>query len=164
MSKLLNFAGVSRVAGELKFRTATEPSRFQQLTKLGDTDVEMTKITPALSKQAAAQELLSRNFANGRADIEALLKSVASKKVGEVTVKVPTRFAQERQGKKVTVSKKRLSVADRLFGEGPTLSIEEANARALSTMREITPERALQLLVRAMPKKRRSRKTQAEVA
>jgi len=92
MSKLLNFAGVSRVAGELKFRTATEPSRFQQLTKLGDTDVEMTKIAPAVSKQAAAQELLDRGFANGRGDIQALLESVAGKtsaprKSGTVRVK-----------------------------------------------------------------------------
>jgi hypothetical protein len=92
MSKVLNFAGVSRVAGELKFRTATEPSRFQQLTKLGDTDVEMTKIAPAMSKQAAAQELLDRGFANGRADIQALLESVAGKtsaprKTGTVRVR-----------------------------------------------------------------------------
>jgi hypothetical protein len=34
----------------------------------------------------------------------------------------------------------------------------------MATAKEITPERALALLVRAMPKKRRSRKTQAEVA
>jgi len=147
MSKAIYFAGVSLVNGELKFRTATEPSRFQQLIKLGDTDVEMVNLR-AETKQQAAQELLSRNFANGRADIEALLKAVAgktSKPKREVTVRVPTRFAVEMQGKRVTVEKK--------------LSIEEANARVASTVKEITPERALQLLVRAMPKKRRSRKT-----
>lgn len=160
MSKLLTFAGISRLAGELKFRTAADDKRFSQLIKLGDTDVEFVSITPALSKQAAAQQLLDRNFANGRADVEALLKSVASKPAGEVRVNVPSRFAQETQGKKITVkkSKKRLSPADRMFGEGPTLSIEEANARAVASMREITPERALELLVHAMPKKRRSRK------
>ncbi len=147
MSKSIYFAGVSRVAGELKFRTATEPSRFQQLIKLGDTDVEMVNLN-AETKQEAAQELLSRNFANGRADIEALLKSVAgktSKPKRQVTVRVPTRFAIERQGKKVTVEEKKLS-------------IEEANARVALTVKEITPERALQLLVQAAPKKRRSRK------
>jgi hypothetical protein len=78
MSKAIYFAGVSRVAGELKFRTATEPSRFQQLIKLGDTDVEMINLN-AETKQQAAQELLSRNFANGRADVRALLESVAGK-------------------------------------------------------------------------------------
>jgi hypothetical protein len=101
----------------------------------------------AETKQQAAEELLSRNFANGRADIEALLKSVAgktSKPKREVTVRVPTRFAVEMQGKRVTVEKK--------------LSIEEANARVMATMRELTPKRALELLCNRVPKKRRSRK------
>ena len=77
MSKAIYFAGVSRVAGELKFRTATSPARFQQLGKLGDTDVEMVNVN-CETKSQAAKELLSRNFANGRADIEALLVRVAS--------------------------------------------------------------------------------------
>jgi hypothetical protein len=76
MSKQIYFAGVSRVAGVLKFRTAQSPARFQQLAKLGDTEVEMINVNVD-SKSAAAKELLSRNFANGRADIEALLVSVA---------------------------------------------------------------------------------------
>lgn len=79
MSKTLYFAGISRVAGELKFRTATEPSRFQQLTKLGDTDVEFVRITATESKAEAACELLNRNFANGRTDIVDLLNRVADK-------------------------------------------------------------------------------------
>jgi hypothetical protein len=95
MSKAIYFAGVSRVAGVLKFRTAASPARFQQLGKLGDTDVEMVNVN-CESKSQAAKELLARNFANGRADIEALLVSVASddnpfakpkKKSGTVRVK-----------------------------------------------------------------------------
>jgi hypothetical protein len=151
MSKTLYFAGVSRVAGELKFRTATEASRFQQLSKLGDTDVEMISVGPVDSKQAAAEQLLARNFANGRADIQSLLEAVAgkvSKPKRQVTVRVPTRFAVEMQGKKVKVEKK--------------LSIEEANALVLATLKEITPERELELLCNRVPKKRRSRKTQVE--
>ncbi len=31
MSKLISFAGYSRVAGELKFRTATDEKRIEQL-------------------------------------------------------------------------------------------------------------------------------------
>ena len=77
MSKAIYFAGVSRVAGELKFRTAQSPARFQQLGKLGDTDVEMVNVSVE-TKSQAAKELLSRNFANGRADIEALLVQIAS--------------------------------------------------------------------------------------
>ena len=76
MSKVIYYAGVSRVAGELQFRTAQSPARFQQLGKLGDTDVEMVNVR-CETKSQAAKELLSRNFANGRADIEALLVSVA---------------------------------------------------------------------------------------
>ena len=77
MSKAIYFAGVSRVADVLKFRTAQSPARFQQLGKLGDTDVEMVNVSVE-TKSQAAKELLSRNFANGRADIEALLVKIAS--------------------------------------------------------------------------------------
>lgn len=77
MSKAIYFAGVSRVDGVLKFRTAASPARFQQLAKLGDTDVEMINVNVE-NKSQAAKELLARNFANGRADIEALLVSVAT--------------------------------------------------------------------------------------
>ena len=95
MSKAIYFAGISRVAGELKFRTAQSPARFQQLGKLGDTDVEMVNVN-CETKSQAAKELLARNFANGRADIEALLVRVAkddnpfakpTKKSGTVRVK-----------------------------------------------------------------------------
>lgn len=79
MSKVLNFAGISRVNGELKFRTATEDSRFAQLTKLGDTDVEFVRIKATDSKQMAAAELLTRNFANGREDVLALIEAVVCK-------------------------------------------------------------------------------------
>jgi hypothetical protein len=144
MSKTILFAGVSRVAGELKFRTATDDKRFLQLIKLGDTDVEMINLR-AETKQEAAQELLSRNFANGRADIEALLESVAGK------IAKPARARTVRVKKSTVDTEKKLS-------------IEEANARVMATMREITPEEAIRYLVRAMPKKRRSRKTQVEAA
>jgi hypothetical protein len=144
MSKTIYFAGVSRVAGELKFRTAADDKRMAQLVKLGDTDVEMINLR-AETKEAAAKELLSRNFANGRADIEALLKAVAGK------VSAP------RKSRAITVKSKQVKL-----DKEPKLSIEEANARVMTTAKEITPERALELLVRAMPKKRRSRRTQAE--
>ena len=139
MSKAIYFAGVSRLNGELKFRTAQSPARFQQLTKLGDTEVEMTKVD-ADSKESAAQELLDRNFANGRAEIQALLTAVAGK------------TSAPRKARTVKVKAKRVEVKEK------KLSIEEANARVAQTVKEITPERALQLLVNAMPKKRRSRK------
>lgn len=78
MSKLISFAGVSRVAGVLKFRGAQNVNRITQLRKLGDTDVEMLFLGRDMTKSEAAKELLARNFANGRTDIDALLVSVAS--------------------------------------------------------------------------------------
>jgi hypothetical protein len=144
MSKTIYFAGVSRVAGELKFRTATDDKRFLQLIKLGDTDVEMINLK-AETKQQAAEELLSRNFANGRADIQALLESVAGK------------TSAPRKARTVKIKKSAVST------EPKKLSVEEANRLVLSTMREIDNKRVLELLVRAQPKKRRSRKT-VEVA
>lgn len=78
MSKLMSFAGVSRVAGVLKFRGAQNVNRITQLRKLGDTDVEMLFLGREMTKSEAAKELLARDFANGRADIDALLVSVAT--------------------------------------------------------------------------------------
>jgi hypothetical protein len=144
MSKTIYFAGVSRVAGELKFRTATDDKRFLQLIKLGDTDVEMVNLK-AETKQEAAEELLSRNFANGRADIQALLESVAGK------------TSAPRKARTVKIKKSAVST------EPKKLSVEEANRLILSTMREIDKKRVLELLCHRVPKKRRSRKT-VEVA
>jgi hypothetical protein len=142
MSKAIYFAGVSRLNGELKFRTAQSPARFQQLTKLGDTEVEMSSVT-ADSKEQAAQELLDRNFANGRAEIQTLLESVAGK------------IAKPKRARIVKIKKSSITT------EPKKLSVEEANKLVLSTMREIDEKRVLELLVRAQPKKRRSRKTAA---
>jgi hypothetical protein len=144
MSKAIYFAGVSRVAGELKFRTATDDKRFLQLIKLGDTDVEMVNLR-AETKQQAAEELLSRNFANGRADIQALLESVAGK------------TSAPRKTREVKIKKSSMQA------EPKKLSVEEANKIILSTMREIDNKRVLELLCNRVPKKRRSRKT-VEVA
>jgi len=79
MSKLISFAGVSRVNGELKFRTAQNVNRITQLQKLGDTEVEMRFLNAEMTKSQAAKRLIETNFANGRAEIQALLESVAGK-------------------------------------------------------------------------------------
>jgi hypothetical protein len=145
MSKTIYFAGVSRVAGELKFRTAADDKRMAQLVKLGDTDVEMINLS-AETKEEAAKELLSRNFANGRADIQALLESVAGK------------ISKPKKARTVRIKKSSIK------SEPKKLSVEEANKLVLATMREIDEARVLELLCNRAPKKRRSRRTQAEVA
>ena len=78
MSKLISFAGVSRVNGVLKFRTADSPARITQLQKLGDTEVEMRFLNVPMTKSEAAKRLISTGFANDREDVLALLISVAN--------------------------------------------------------------------------------------
>lgn len=78
MSKLISFAGVSRVNGELKFRGAQNANRITQLQKLGDTEVEMRFLNGEMTKSEAAKRLIATNFANDRADVLALLVSVAN--------------------------------------------------------------------------------------
>ena len=89
MSKLITFAGVSRVAGELKFRGANDVKRIDQLRKLGDTDVELRFLSKESTKQEAAQELLAMDFANGRSDVLALLTAVANEEVKPASVAKP---------------------------------------------------------------------------
>ncbi len=128
MSKAIYFAGVSRVAGVLKFRTAQSPARFQQLGKLGDTDVEMINVN-CESKSQAAKELLTRNFANGRADIEALLVSVAAD---------DNPFAKPR-ARTVRVKIKKTTVADAVMAEA------KAKAKAESDNAKLTPKQAAKI-------------------
>jgi hypothetical protein len=63
MSTVL-FAGFSRVGGVLKFRTANDVKRIDQLRKLGDTDVVILALDSAMSKNAAAKFVLA-NLASG---------------------------------------------------------------------------------------------------
>jgi hypothetical protein len=127
MSKTIYYAGVSRVAGELKFRTAADDKRMAQLVKLGDTDVEMINLK-AETKSQAAKELLARNFANGRADIEALLVRVAAddnpfarpKKTGTVKVR-----AKNKKISRVTVEAEDIKLTPRQAAKVR----EEFNAR-----------------------------------
>ena len=112
MSKLISFAGVSRVAGVLKFRTAQNAARITQLQKLGDTDVEMRFLNIEMTKAEAAKRLIATGFANDREDVLALLVSVANddnpfkvKKTRQVTVTVPNRAMVELVGAKVRVGR-----------------------------------------------------------
>ena len=90
MSKLISFAGVSRVNCELKFRTAVSPARITQLQKLGDTEVEMRFLNIHMTKSEAAKRLISTGFANDREDVLALLVSVANDD-NPFTVKKPSK-------------------------------------------------------------------------
>ena len=100
MSKFITFAGTSRVAGVLKFRTATDEKRIAQLAKLNDTEINLVELQPpAFGKQDAAKALLAMGFGEGDAEVTALLtgtvkdenpfvKPAKAKAKKEVVVKV----------------------------------------------------------------------------
>jgi hypothetical protein len=126
MSKLISFAGVSRVNGELKFRTADSPARITQLQKLGDTEVEMRFLNIAMTKSEAAKRLISTGFANDREDVLALLVSVAN---DDNPFKAPKKPAKPRT---VKITKPRLIIGSVSVGadDAPYTPKQAAKIRA----------------------------------
>ena len=70
MKDAIIYAGYSRQAdGTMKFRTATNEARVNQLVSFGE-EVHMILIDPVYSKSAAAKELLRLDHANGAKELE----------------------------------------------------------------------------------------------
>ena len=79
MYKEIKYAGISRVDGVLKFRTAADSKRIGQLVKLGDTDVNLVGVH-AETKAEAARILLAVDFMKDNAEVQALLRNVSEQK------------------------------------------------------------------------------------
>ena len=74
MSNFITFAGTSRVAGVLKFRTATDEKRIAQLARLNDTEINLVELQPPVfGKQDAVKALLAMGFGEGDAEVSELL-------------------------------------------------------------------------------------------
>ena len=70
MKDAIIYAGYSRLAdGTMKFRTATNEARVNQLVAFGE-EVHMILINGVYSKSAAAKELLRLDHANGAQELE----------------------------------------------------------------------------------------------
>ena len=70
MKDAIIYAGYSRLAdGTMKFRTATNEARVNQLVAFGE-EVHMILINPVYTKSAAAKELLRLDHANGAKELE----------------------------------------------------------------------------------------------
>lgn len=70
MKDAIIYAGYSRLAdGTMKFRTATNEARVNQLVAFGE-EVHMILINGVYSKSSAAKELLRINHANGARELE----------------------------------------------------------------------------------------------
>lgn len=117
MSKAIKFAGISRVNGELKFRTAADEKRIAQLIKLGDTDVNLVAVE-ADTKAEAARVLLAVNFMADHAEVQALLWVVSEKKVPakKLDKEVRVRVKQPKVTKPVPpVSREELAIQRRYW-------------------------------------------------
>lgn len=96
MSKLISFAGYSRVAGELKFRTATDEKRIEQLAKLGDTDINIIKLAQPVATKNEAVKAVIQMYGNAEAEVTEFLTAQvkdenpfkAPKAKKEITVRV----------------------------------------------------------------------------
>ena len=88
----VKFAGFSRLQGALKFRTANDTKRINQLRKLGDTDVVILELPEEMSKNDAAKFVLNNLNLGYMVDVaeatELLAGVISDKKVAKtVTVK-----------------------------------------------------------------------------
>ena len=103
MKDAIIYAGYSRLAdGTMKFRTATNEARVNQLVAFGE-EVHMILINPVYSKSAAAKELLRLDHANGARALEQFYTKFVKDEnpFRVVKVKVPTVFMQQLTGAKI---------------------------------------------------------------
>jgi len=88
----VKFAGFSRLQGALKFRTANDTKRIDQLRKLGDTDVVILELPEEMTKNDADKFVLNNLNLGYMVDVaeatELLTGVISDKKVAKtVTVK-----------------------------------------------------------------------------
>jgi len=107
MKDAIIYAGYSRLAdGTMKFRTATNEARVNQLVGFGE-EVHMILINGVYSKSAAAKELLRLDHANGARELEAFYTAQVrdenpfKKTARVVKVKVPNRAMVHLVGAKI---------------------------------------------------------------
>ena len=91
----VKFAGFSRLQGALKFRTANDTKRINQLRKLGDTDVVILELPEEMSKNDAAKFVLNNLNLGYMVD------------VAEATELLTGLISNEKTAKTVTVKKTR---------------------------------------------------------
>ena len=112
MKDAIIYAGYSRLAdGTMKFRTATNEARVNQLVAFGE-EVHMILINPVYSKSAAAKELLRLDHANGAKDLEKFYTAQVRDEnpFRVVKLKVPSVAMQQLVGARIEVEE--LSTAE----------------------------------------------------
>jgi len=118
----VQFAGFSRLNGILKFRTANDTKRIDQLRKLGDTDVVILQLPNDMTKNEAAKFVLTNLEASypdfNTAEAETLLKSLI-KDENTVKITVPSTARVKLTGARVKVSKKTTDKAGAVYKKIP---------------------------------------------
>ena len=103
MKDAIIYAGYSRLAdGTMKFRTATNEARVNQLVAFGE-EVHMILINPVYSKSAAAKELLRLDHARGVKELEKFYTAQVRDEnpFRVVKVKVPSVAMQQLTGARI---------------------------------------------------------------
>ena len=103
MKDAIIYAGYSRLAdGTMKFRTATNEARVNQLVAFGE-EVHMILINGVYSKSAAAKELLRLDHANGARALEQFYTAQVRDEnpFRVVKLKVPSVAMQQLVGAKI---------------------------------------------------------------
>ena len=103
MKDAIIYAGYSRLAdGTMKFRTATNEARVNQLVAFGE-EVHMILINGVYSKSAAAKELLRLDHANGAKELEKFYTAQVRDEnpFRVVKLKVPSVAMQQLVGAKI---------------------------------------------------------------
>ena len=109
----VQFAGFSRLQGELKFRTANDTKRINQLRKLGDTDVVILQLPSDMSKNEAAKYVLT-NLAISYPDFDTaeaktLLASIIK---DDITLAWSKKTVTVKKTRKIKISKRAAEADD----------------------------------------------------
>ena len=109
----VQFAGFSRLQGELKFRTANDTKRINQLRKLGDTDVVILQLPSDMSKNEAAKYVLA-NLAISYPDFDTaeaktLLASIIR---DDITLAWSKKTVTVKQARKIKITKRAAEADD----------------------------------------------------
>jgi len=109
----VQFAGFSRLNGELKFRTANDTKRINQLRKLGDTDVVILQLPSDMSKNEAARYVLANLAVSypdfNTAEAETLLASIIK---NDITLAWSKKTVTVKKARKIKISKRAAEADD----------------------------------------------------
>jgi hypothetical protein len=109
----VSFAGFSRLQGELKFRTANNVNRINQLRKLGDTDVVILQLPSDMTKNEAAKYVLVNLVASypdfDTVEATALLQGLIR---DENSVARPKKTVTVKQAGKIKITKRAAEADD----------------------------------------------------